>query len=219
MLDPISPIRPPIPPQPSTFPSSPPIQSISSIQSLKPPPNRIAQFFSAILNWLKWLFCCKKPTVPSPPSPVPPTAPSFSKRRYELTCNIFQTLGAGGPWHWYKHRTELVEWQKELESLAGDPFEFFYFLFHTEEMAQSTARFKVHASSSTATVVCALVGRQNPWEEFIAKQSNSLALRGSLDKIPHFCNLLKLNKENVTSLFINKQWRELILFIFESCSK
>jgi hypothetical protein len=102
--------------------------------------------------------------------------------------------------------------------MAGDPFEFFYFLFHEKEMTQSIVRFKEHASSHLTNLVCSLVGRPNTWEEFLFKQSKSLALRGSLDKIPDFCKLLKLNQKTVTKLFINKQWRELIIFIFESCS-
>lgn len=218
MLEPISSTRPPIPFQPSTLPVSSSSPSRSTLQSLTAPPSLIARFFAAILNWFRWFFCCKKVPLPPNPPPAPPTITPFSKRRYELTCNIFQTLGAGGPWHWYKHRTELIEWEKELEGMAGDPFEFFYFLFHEKQMTQSMVRFKENASSSTATLVCALVGRQNPWEEFLTKQSKSLALRGSVEKIPDFCNLLKLNQETVTKLFINKQWRELILFIFESCS-
>lgn len=215
MLDPISSTRPPIALQPSPLPSSAPFSSPSTLQSLNSPPSLIARFFAAILNWFRWLFCYKKTIIPPKP---PPTITPFSKRRYELTCNIFKTLGAGGPWQWYKHRAELIEWEKELESLAGDPFEFFYFLFHEKEMTQSMVRFKEHASSPITNFVCALVGRPNTWEEFLTKQSKSLAQRGSVDKIPDFCNLLKLNQETVTKLFINKQWRELILFIFESCS-
>lgn len=139
-----------------------------------------------------------------------------NERKFELGCNIFHTLGAGGPWHWYNNQTQLVEWQREVETLPGDPLEFLYFLFYNQEMTASMISFKDHAATRTANwVVCTLARRNNPWDDFMNKQTQSFEDRGNAEMIPGFCKLLGLDQSEVAALFNNRQWSNLILYVLE----
>jgi len=139
-------------------------------------------------------------------------------RKYELACHIFQTLGGGGPWHWLKNKWHLERWEKELISLPGDPFEFLYFLTHSQTMLEAMISFRQIAESSSEKGIFYLIGRR-PWAEFIAKQSESFTQRGKPEMIPGFCQILRLDQALVTSLFNSQKWEEIIHYILEQRKK
>lgn len=206
MIDPIS-TKSPIPIYSQEPVSHSPLSNTTSTLCSMARPSLITRFFTVILEWIKWIFCCKSP-------------PFINKiEKFQLACNIFKTLGAGGPWHWYWNRSQLIQWQTELEKFPPNPFEFLYFLFHDQEMTASMVSFKEQATTSTATMVCALIGRKNPWDEFIDHESRSFAEHGSPEMIPGFCTLLKLDQSIVSTFFNNKKWSELILYLLEERKK
>lgn len=146
-------------------------------------------------------------------------APSLQlPRKYELACSIFQTLGGGGPWHWLKNKWQLESWEKELISMPGDPFEFLFFLTHSQKMVETMLSFKKIAISSSESGICYLIGRK-PWSEFIAKQTESFILRGKPEMIPGFCQILRLNEATVSSFYQAQKWEELILYVLEEREK
>lgn len=243
MIYPISSTHSPPPIQNSTALLSPPLSqsSNSSLCSMERP-NLLSRFFRAILDWIKWIFCCKSSSISPPPLIKPQIDPSDlpssdpfrntvfnfdstgkavirNEQKSLLACNIFKTLGTGGPWNWYWNRSQLVKWQKELEKFPLNPFEFLYFLFHDQEMSSLMASFKEHGSTATATMVCALIGRKNPWNEFIDQESRSFAAHGSIEMIPGFCKLLQLNQTNIVTLFNDQKWEELVHYILEERKK
>jgi len=230
MVDPVSRISPSTPPSEveSSTPYSPQ-EMPSTLSSLEEPPGLIVSFFTAIISFFNWIFNLNPP--PSPeidlslaPGELSESDPfrnkifNFSPRKYELACSIFQTLGAGGPWHWLKNRWQLERWEKELISMPGDPFEFLFFLTHSQTMIQAMLSFKKIAISSSENGICYLLGRK-PWSEFIAKQTESFILRGNPEMIPGFCQILRLDEATVSSLYHSQKWEELIDYILHEREK
>lgn len=218
-----------------------PIRSNVFFSSPPPPPSSthspsayedaIVSLTEALAPWVR------TPPPPPPqltlPSSLPPDDPfgkmvfsltpagalTFrSPRKYELASNIFQTLGAGGPLYWLRHRQQLETWEKELVSMPGDPFEFLFFLTHNQTMARSILSFKKIAESSSKMGLCYLIGR-HPWKIFLGKQTESFALRGRPEMIPGFCLSLSLDQPLVTSLFEAKKWEDLIHYVLKARKK
>jgi len=229
MVEPIGkkePLSPPSPTEKMSFPSA--FASLSStLTSLKHSESFFVQPLRMIARFIKWMFDHTPPK--SPEIKLPENlqrddpfiqhlfvfssegVPNLrSTRKYEVACHIFQTLGTGGPLHWLRHKWQLEKWEKEVIDSPGDPFEFLYFLTHTLAMTQSMHSFEKIAKSSTKGGICYLVGRK-PWDEFLAKQSESFTLRGKEEMIPGFCQLLKLDEEKVSTWFKERDWKALIL--------
>jgi len=225
-----------------------PSSSLSSMHAKRPSFFEMIQgFFSCIFNGLKCLFCCfakKAPEVTSPRSTAPDISPqkldsndpfadkvfafgangewSFQKKyAYVLYTELFGVLGTNGPWHWLKNRTRLEEIEQILldPKIGLHPLEILYFLFHNEEKISKIVHFKtVVENSPVINYILWMIGRDNPWEDFISKQLVRFkAQEGTIaEMVTGYCAALDLDEGKINPMVQKKQWRKLLLYSFET---
>jgi len=145
------------------------------------------------------------------------------KRGFELAHDIFQRLGTGGPWEWFKQVNDISKAQEELQEKNLHPFELLYILFYSKLHTAYVTNFAINAvSSRLLTLVLRLTGRSDPWEEFLTRQENKFKLREKeklLTLLPGFCKVLELNEETLRDFAKKQRWQELILHVFEERKK
>jgi len=134
---------------------------------------------------------------------------------YTYTSHLFSKMKEGGPFHWYQHEAELTQMQKALTRTPHHPLEMLFFQLMNEEKTAQVAHFQNHSTSKAISWVTGMLGRENPWKEYLDRHGKNLEKHEEdiAQYLPGFSKSLHLDLEKLQELANDKDWRGLTSYV------